>query len=138
MRTVCISLVLFLLMIALVVGSMVMNRYVSETMRQAVEELPAIPDAQAVLSVRTLTDFWGRWRGWMRPTMNQTVFRTVNDLVGDLGVYTPLLDGGIPEYAGARARLLSAIEEMSRPERAACQHWDKICILSGYIADKRV
>ncbi|MBQ7398207.1 MAG: hypothetical protein IJW09_05215 [Clostridia bacterium] len=119
MRTVCISLVLFLLMIALVVGSMVMNRYVSETMRQAVEELPAIPDAQAVLSVRTLTDFWGRWRGWMRPTMNQTVFRTVNDLVGDLGVYTPLLDGGIPEYAGARARLLSAIEEMSRPERAA-------------------
>ena len=119
MRAVCISLVLFLLMIALVVGSMVMNRYVSETMRQAVEELPAIPDAQAVLSVRTLTDFWGRWRGWMRPTMNQTVFRTVNDLVGDLGVYTPLLDGGIPEYAGARARLLSAIEEMSRPERAA-------------------
>jgi hypothetical protein len=111
--------VLFLLMIALVVGSMVMNRYVSETMRQAVEELPAIPDAQAVLSVRTLTDFWGRWRGWMRPTMNQTVFRTVNDLVGDLGAYTPLLDGGIPEYAGARERLLSAIEEMSRPERAA-------------------
>ncbi|MBE6661558.1 MAG: hypothetical protein E7605_09185 [Ruminococcaceae bacterium] len=119
MRAVRISLVLFLLMIALVVGSMVMNRYVSETMRQAVEELPAIPDEQAVLSVRTLTDFWGRWRGWMRPTMNQTVFRTVNDLVGDLGVYTPLLDGGIPEYAGARARLLSAIEEMSRPERAA-------------------
>ena len=119
MRAVRISLVLFLLMIALVVGSMVMNRYVSETMRQAVEALPAIPDEQAVLSVRTLTDFWGRWRGWMRPTMNQTVFRTVNDLVGDLGVYTPLLDGGIPEYAGARARLLSAIEEMSRPERAA-------------------
>ena len=119
MRAVRISLVLFLLMIALVVGSMVMNRYVSETIRQAVEELPAIPDEQAVLSVRTLTDFWGRWRGWMRPTMNQTVFRTVNDLVGDLGVYTPLLDGGIPEYAGARARLLSAIEEMSRPERAA-------------------
>lgn len=119
MRAVRISLVLFLLMIALVVGSMVMNRYVSETMRQAVEELPAIPDEQAVLSVRTLTDFWGRWRGWMRPTMNQTVFRTVNDLVGDLGVYTPLLDGGIPEYAGARVRLLSAIEEMSRPERAA-------------------
>ena len=119
MRAVRISLVLFLLMIVLVVGSMVMNRYVSETMRQAVEELPAIPDEQAVLSVRTLTDFWGRWRGWMRPTMNQTVFRTVNDLVGDLGVYTPLLDGGIPEYAGARARLLSAIEEMSRPERAA-------------------
>jgi len=119
MRAVRISLVLFLLMIALVVGSMVMNRYVSETMRQAVEELPAIPDEQAVLSVHTLTDFWGRWRGWMRPTMNQTVFRTVNDLVGDLGVYTPLLDGGIPEYAGARARLLSAIEEMSRPERAA-------------------
>lgn len=119
MRAVRISLVLFLLMIALVVGSMVMNRYVSETMRQAVEELPAIPDEQAILSVRTLTDFWGRWRGWMRPTMNQTVFRTVNNLVGDLGVYTPLLDGGIPEYAGARARLLSAIEEMSRPERAA-------------------
>ena len=119
MRAVRISLVLFLLMIALVVGSMVMNRYVSETMRQAVEELPAIPDEQAILSVRTLTDFWRRWRGWIRPTMNQTVFRTVNDLVGDLGVYTPLLDGGIPEYAGARARLLSAIEEMSRPERAA-------------------
>lgn len=119
MRAVRISLVLFLLMIALVVGSMVMNRYVSETMRQAVEELPAIPDEQAILSVRTLTDFWGRWRGWIRPTMNQTVFRTVNDLVGDLGVYTPLLDGGIPEYAGARARLLSAIAEMSRPERAA-------------------
>lgn len=119
MRAVRISLVLFSLMIALVAGSMVMNHYVSGTMRQTVEELPAIPDEQAILSVRELTAFWGRWRGWMRPTMNQTVFRTVNDLVGELGVYTPLLDGGIPEYAGARERLLLAIEEMSRPERAA-------------------
>ena len=119
MRAVRISLVLFSLMIALVVGSMVMNHYVSGTMRQTVEELPAIPDEQAILSVRELTAFWGRWRGWMRPTMNQTVFRTVNDLVGELGVYTPLLDGGVPEYAGARERLLLAIEEMSRPERAA-------------------
>ena len=119
MRAVRISLVLFSLMIALVVGSMVMNRYVSQTMQKAVDALPAIPDEQAILSVHELTAFWGRWRGWMRPTMNQTVFRTVNDLVGELGVYTPLLDGGIPEYAGARERLLLAIEEMSRPERAA-------------------
>ena len=119
MRAVRISLVLFSLMIALVVGSMVMNHYVSQTMQKTVDALPAAPDEQAILSVRELTAFWGRWRDRMRPTMNQTVFRTVNDLVGELGVYTPLLDGGIPEYAGARERLLLAIEEMSRPERAA-------------------
>jgi hypothetical protein len=114
--------VLFSLMIVLVAGSMVMNHYVSGTMRQTVEELPAIPDEQAILSVRKLTAFCGRWRGWMRPTMNQTVWRSVNDLVGDLGVYAPLLDEGIPEYVGARERLLSAIEEMSRPERAALEN----------------
>ena len=122
MRAVRISLVLFLLMAVVIVGSMVMNRYVSGTMRRTVEALPAVPDEAALHSVGELTVFWGRWRRWMRPTMNQTVWRSVNDLVGELGVYTPLLDGGIPEYAGARERLLSAIEEMSRPERAALEN----------------
>jgi hypothetical protein len=109
-------------MAAVIVGSMIMNHYVSETMRSAIEALPPSPDEQALLSIEELTAFWRRWRRWMRPTMNQTVWRSVNDLVGDLGVYAPLLDEGIPEYVGARERLLSAIEEMSRPERAALEN----------------
>ena len=122
MRAVRISLVLFLLMAVVIVGSMVMNRYVSGTMRRTVEALPAVPDEAALHSVGELTVFWGRWRRWMHPTMNQTVWRSVNDLMGDMGVYAPLLEEATPEYAGTRERLLSAIEEMSRPERAALEN----------------
>ncbi len=122
MRAVRISLVLFVLMLVMIMGSMIMNRYVSGTMQALVEALPAFPDEQALSSIHELTAFWRRWRGWMRPTMNQTVWRTVNDLVGDLDVYTPLLDAGVPEYVGARERLLAAIEEMSRPERATLEN----------------
>jgi hypothetical protein len=122
MRAVRISLVLFSLMIAVIVGNMIMNRYVSGTMRTMVEGLPPILDEQSLSSMEELKAFWGRWRSWMRPTMNQTIWRSVNDLVGDLGAYGELLEEGTPEYVGARARLLSAIEEMSRPERAALEN----------------
>ena len=122
MRAVRISLVLFSLMIAVIVGSMIMNRYVSGTMRTMVEGLPPTPDEQSLSSIEELTAFWGKWQRWMRPTMNQPLWRSVNDLVGDIRAYGALLEQGTPEYVGARERLLSAIEEMSRPERAALEN----------------
>lgn len=119
MRAFRISLVLFALMAALIVGSMVMNRYVSGRMRDMTEALPESPDEEAAAA---LEDFWEQWRAWMRPTMNQVVWREVDGQVAVLAAYARLGDEGKPEYVGAGRQLLCAIEEMSRPERAALQN----------------
>jgi hypothetical protein len=108
--------VLFLLMAVMIAGSMVMNRHVSGTMRAMAEGLP---DEPAEAEVEALEAFWLKWRAYMRPTMNQVVWRDVNDLVGSLAAYAELGEEGRPEYVGARRQLLFAIEEMSRSERAA-------------------
>lgn len=116
MRAFRISMALFLLMLALIAGSMAMNRHVSGTMRAMAEGLP---DEPVEAEVEELEAFWLQWRALMRPTMNQVVWRDVNDLVGSLAAYAALGEEGRPEYVGARCQLLLAIEEMSRPERAA-------------------
>ena len=119
MRTFWIAAVLFLLMAAMIAGSMAMNRHVCGVMRAMAQ---ALPEAPAVGSGDALEVFWLRWRAWMRPTMNQTVWRTVNDLVVSLASYADLGEQAFPEYTGARHQLLLTIEEMSRPERAALQN----------------
>lgn len=116
MRAFWISLVLFLLMLLLVAGSMVMNRHVSFRMRSMVEALPDVPSEG---ETDELEAFWHTWRSLMRLTMNQTVWRSVNDLTASLAAYATLGKEGVPEYVGARRQLLCAIEEMSRPEWAA-------------------
>lgn len=118
MKAFWISVALFLVMLAMVVGSMVMNRHVSGSMRALME---ALPESPAPGATDALESFWGAWRAWMRPTMSQTTWRSVNDLVVSLGAYAMLGEQGTPEYAGARRQLACAIEEMSRPERAALQ-----------------
>ena len=75
MRAFWIATVLFLLMVLVIAGSMGMNRYVSGTMRRMTEALADVPVAGAGDGLEA---FWLRWRAWMRPTMNQTVWRTVN------------------------------------------------------------
>ena len=119
MRAFWIATVLFLLMALVIVGSMGMNRYVCGTMRRMTEALADDPVAGAGDGLEA---FWLRWRAWMRPTMNQTVWRGVNDLVASLAAYADLGESAAPEYAGVRCQLLLAIEEMSRPERAALQN----------------
>jgi hypothetical protein len=116
MRAFWISLILFALMAMLIAGSMVMNRHVSSHMREMVEALPESPNPGVT---DDLEAFWLKWRAYMRPTMNQTIWRSVNDLVGSLAAYAGLGEEGKPEYVGAKRQLLAAIEEMSRPERAA-------------------
>ena len=75
MRAFWIAAVLFLLMAAMIAGSMAMNRHVCGAMRAMAQ---ALPEAPVVGSGDALEAFWLRWRAWMRPTMNQTVWRTVN------------------------------------------------------------
>jgi len=118
-RAFWISAALFLIMAALIAGSMVMNRHVSESMRAMTEDLSDMPTPSGT---DELTAFWHRWRRLMRPTMNQTTWRCVNDLVQSLAAYNALGEEGAPEYVGARRQLMCAIEEMSRPERAALEN----------------
>lgn len=118
MRAFRISLVLFLIMACMIVCSMVMNRHVSGSLRSMVAALPEHPQAGRT---GALAAFWHRWRAWIRPTMNQTTWRAVNDTVGDLAAYGELGEEAVAEYVGTKSRLLGAIEEMSRPERLGLQ-----------------
>ena len=118
MRALYVSVVLFLLMLGVIASSMVMNRHVCKEMQQALEALGDKPTEEAVARLAELQAFWLRWRDLVRLTVNQTVWRAVNDSTMALVEYARLGDEALPEYAGTKAQLLCAVQEMSRPERA--------------------
>lgn len=122
MRAVRISLVLFVLMGVVIVGSMIMNHRVTSHMYRVVDALPPVPDAQVGEALAELEAFWQRWREWMRPTVNPNTWRSVNNLVETLAVYGQLGSKTEAEYVGTRIQLLLAIKEMSRPEWAALEN----------------
>lgn len=119
MRAVRVSVVLFLLMAAVVAGGVIMNRHVCGSMTRMLRKLPEQAGAASVSGTEEMSAFWETWRQWMRPTMNPNIWRTVNDLVGDVRLYGGMGESAATEYAAARQRLFFAIEEMSRPERVA-------------------
>ena len=121
MRAFYISIVLFTLMLLVIVGSMVMNRYVCGHLQSELEAAPDVPTPDALARLTALQDFWSRWRGLLRLTVNQSVWRAVNDPMMALMQYATLGEEATADYAGARAQLLCAIQEMSRPERAALE-----------------
>ena len=119
MRAFYISAVLFVLMLCVIGGSMAMNRHVCGRMQAELEQMPDKPGDEAAERLFEMQSFWLRWRGLMRLTVNQTVWRAVNDPMMMLTQYAALGEDATPDYVGARVQLLCAIQEMSRPERAA-------------------
>lgn len=119
MRAFYISVVLFLLMVAVIGGSMAMNRYVCGHMQAELEAMPDVPTQEAVERLSALQDFWMRWRGWMHLCVNRGAWRAVNEPMTVLVQYAALGEAATNEYVGARTQLLCAIQEMSRPERVA-------------------
>ena len=118
MRAFYLSIVLFLLMLGVIVSSMVMNRHVCGRMQEALEGVGEEPTAEALARLEELQAFWHRWRDLVRLTVNQTVWRAVNDSTMALVAYGELGDEALPEFVGAKTQLWCAVQEMSRPERA--------------------
>ena len=79
MRAFYLSIVLFLLMLGVIASSMVMNRHVCGRMQEALEGVGEEPTAEALARLEELQAFWHGWRDLVRLTVNQTVWRAVND-----------------------------------------------------------
>ncbi len=123
MRAFRVSLVIFTLMLALIAVSTAYGRRVCCELEERVAQASDAPAALAVTQTEALLAYWHRQTPYLRPLINRTVVRTVSDLVGDLAVYAdPTLDAA-PEYRATRERLLGAIDEMRRAERASFGLW---------------
>lgn len=115
MRAVRISLVLLLAMAAVMVACVTMNGHVCGRMKDLVNALPAQTERVREEQMAELSAFWSKWSERIRPTVNASLWRTVNDLTGDVVLYGRIGERAAVEYAAARQRLLDAIDEMSRP-----------------------
>lgn len=123
MRAFRIALAVFLLTVALIAGGTVYGRWVCREMEALVEALPDTPSVAAVGQTDTLSRYWQAQTVYLRPLVNRTVVRTVSDLVGDLSVYADPATDAVPEYRAARRKLLGAIDEMRRAEKATFGLW---------------
>ena len=123
MRAFRISLVLFSVMVALIAVSTWYGRRVCSELEQMTQALPDEPSEQNVAAAEQLRDFWTKRTPYLRPIVNRTVVRTISDLISDLSVYAdPTLDAA-PEYRSTKQKLLGAIDEMRRAEKAAFGLW---------------
>ncbi|MBO5898454.1 MAG: hypothetical protein J6R04_05535 [Clostridia bacterium] len=123
MRAFRASLVIFALMLALIVVGTVYGRWVCREMAALVEALPDTPSVETVGQAEALSRYWQAQTPYLRPLVNRTVVRTVSDLVSELSVCAdPALDAAT-EYRTARRKLLSAIDEMRRTEKATFGLW---------------
>ena len=123
MRAFRVSLVIFALMVVLIAVSTVYGRHVCREMESLVEALPDTPSVAAVGQTDTLSRYWQAQTAYLRPLVNRTVVRTMSDLVGDLSVYADPATDAVPEYRAARRKLLGAIDEMRRAEKATFGLW---------------
>lgn len=122
MRAVRISLVLLLAMAAVMGACVMMNGHVCGRMKKLVNELPTRAEEVQAEEMGKLSAFWSEWSGRMRPTVNASLWRTVNDLTGDVVLYGGMGERAAVEYAATRQRLLYAIDEMSRPNGRLINH----------------
>lgn len=123
MRALRISLVLFAVLIALIAVGTWYGRCVCEDMQEAIDALPDKPDDRAAAQAAELRDEWRERTPWLRPILNRTVVRTISDLVDDVAIFAdPALDA-LPEYCSTKQKLLGAIDEMRRAEKATFGLW---------------
>ncbi len=123
MRALWISLVIFGLMIVLIAVGTWYGRYVCEDMQQAIDALPDTPDDRAAAQAAELRDEWRERTPWLRPILNRTVVRTMSDLVSDFAIYADPAIDALPEYRSTKQKLLGAIDEMRRAEKATFGLW---------------
>ena len=123
MRAFFASLVIFALTLALIAVSTVYGRHVCREMAVLVEALPDEPSSEAVAQAEQLSRYWQSQTPYLRPLVNRTVVRTMSDLVGDLLVYADPATEALPEYRAACRKLLGAIDEMRRSEKATFGLW---------------
>lgn len=123
MRALCISLVLFALLIGLIAVGTWYGRHVCDDMQAAVDALSDEPSEDNAGKAAALRDGWNERVPYLRPIVNRTVVRTVSDLVSDLAIHAdPTLDA-LPEYRSTKQKLLGAIDEMRRAEKATFGLW---------------
>ena len=123
MRALWISLVIFGLMIVLIVVGTWYGRRVCDDMQAAVNALSDEPSDATASAADALRDEWQRRAPYLRPIVNRTLLRTLDDLVNDVAIYAdPALDA-LPEYCSAKQKLLGAIDEMRRAEKATFGLW---------------
>ena len=123
MRALWISFVIFGLMIALIVVGTWYGRRVCDDMQAAVNALSDEPSDATASAADALRDEWQRRTPYLRPIVNRTLLRTLDDLANDIAIYAnPALDA-LPEYCSAKRKLLGAIDEMRRAEKATFGLW---------------
>lgn len=116
MRAFRISLVIFLLLIVMMLGSMVVINRICDRMVSMIESLPPEPSSQSSQTARQLYAYWQQWRGWVHPAVNHLELNAVTDHLEALCEYADSSGEGV-EYRKERRLLLTAIEEVRRLER---------------------
>lgn len=123
MRALWISLVIFGLMIVLIAVGTWYGRRVCDDMQAAVDALSDEPSDDTASEADALRDEWQRRTPYLRPIVNRTVVRTMSDLVSDLAIYADPAVDALPEYRSTKQKLLGAIDEMRRAEKATFGLW---------------
>ena len=123
MKALWISLVIFGLMIVLIVVGTWYGRRVCDDMQAAVDALSDEPGEDNADKATALRDEWQRRTPYLRPIVNRTVVRTMSDLVSDLAIYADPAVDALPEYRSTKQKLLGAIDEMRRAEKATFGLW---------------
>ena len=122
MRAFRISVALFAALLVLIAASTVYTLRVCRAMQDALAALPDEPSEQAAQRCQALRDDWqGRTR-LLRPLVNRTGIRTTSDLLIDLALYAE--DGeSAAEYRATMQKVMGAIDEMRRAEKATFGLW---------------
>ena len=122
MRAFRISLVLFSLMVALITVSTWYGRRVCNELERMTEALADEPSEQDLEQAEALRAYWRKQTPYLRPIINRTVVRTMSDLVSDLSIYAAE-DDNAADYRATRQKVLGAIDEMRRAEKATFGIW---------------
>ena len=122
MRAFRISVVLFVLMVALIAVSTIYGRRVCGKLQTSLDALPPEPSEQAAMQAEELRTYWQRQTPYLRPIVNRTVVRTMSDLIIDLTVYAADTESAT-DYDATRDKVGGAIDEMRRSEKATFGLW---------------
>ena len=117
MRALKISLVLFVLLLALMIGGMIVIQKICNRMEVMLGTLPDLPTEEGWEQAAELREYWHRRRGIVHPAVNHTELNAVTDMTDSLVIYAdPDADEAV-EYRRTRVLLYNAIDELRRLER---------------------
>ena len=91
-------------------------------MERMIEAMTDEPSEQNAALAEHLRNDWIQRTPYLRPIVNRTVVRTMSDLVSDLCIYAAD-EGSTADYRATREKVVGAIDEMRRAERATFGLW---------------